>query len=188
MHAPEAHAPGSDQLLGFDYEWLEHQVHAFLGPRPSREDMHCLTFSFTNVMTQLAGGEPLSLEYLIRSAPTTLPFGLRNTAETVGYLVAHRMPPSPMNDEFMGITEYIVKSFHDLLAGESKSPSDSDTSRGSHHPLQECFIAGTPEGYVESIHEGGTTPTDDLDDKVEGDAGAPTSPAGRAAEGVAPRA
>ena len=24
LHAPEAHAPGSDQLLGFDYRRLEH--------------------------------------------------------------------------------------------------------------------------------------------------------------------
>ena len=85
-------------------------------------------------MTQLAGGEPLSLKYLIRSAPTVLPFGLRSTAETVGHLVAQRMPSSPMNDEFMGMTEYIMESFHDLLAGESKSPSVSDTSRGIHHP------------------------------------------------------
>ena len=35
-------------------------------------------------------------------------------------------------------------------------------------------MVGTTEGYIESIHEGGATPTDDLDDEVEGDAGAPT--------------
>ena len=34
-------------------------------------------------------------------------------------------------------------------------------------------MAGTPEGYVESIHEGEATPTNDLDDEVEGDVGAP---------------
>ena len=34
-------------------------------------------------------------------------------------------------------------------------------------------MAGTPEGYIESIHEGGATPIDDPDDKVEGDVGAP---------------
>ena len=67
LHAPEARAPGSDQLLGFDYGRLEHQLGAFLGPRPSWEDLRCLIFSFANVMAQLAGGEPLSLEYLIRS-------------------------------------------------------------------------------------------------------------------------
>ena len=35
LHAPEAHALGSDQLLDFDYERLERQFNAFLGPRPS---------------------------------------------------------------------------------------------------------------------------------------------------------
>ena len=35
LHAPEAHAPRSDQLLGFDYGRLECQLGAFLGPRPS---------------------------------------------------------------------------------------------------------------------------------------------------------
>ena len=34
-------------------------------------------------------------------------------------------------------------------------------------------MAGTPEGYIESIHEGEATAIDDLDDEVEGDAGAP---------------
>ena len=124
-------------------------------------------------MTQLAGGEPLSLEYLIRSALTPLPFGLRNAAETVGHLVSQRTPPSPMNDEFVGMTEYVMKSFHDLLMGDLESLFGSDSSRGSHHPSRECFMVGTPEGYFESIHEGCSTPTDDLDDKVEGDVGAP---------------
>ena len=32
LHAPEARAPGSDQLLGFDYGRLERQLDAFLGP------------------------------------------------------------------------------------------------------------------------------------------------------------
>ena len=124
-------------------------------------------------MTQLAGGEPLSLEYLIQSAPTALPSGLCNTAETIGHPVAQRMPPSPTNDEFMGMTEYVVVSFHDLLTGESGSPSDSDSSGGSHHPSHECFMSGTPEGHVEIIHEGEVTPKNNLDNEVERDAGAP---------------
>ena len=33
-------------------------------------------------------------------------------------------------------------------------------------------MAGTPEGCVKSIHEGGATPPNDLDDEVEEDAGA----------------
>ena len=78
-----------------------------------------------------------------------------------------------MNDEFVGMTEYVTESFHDLLEGESESPSDFDSTRGSHHPSREYFMAGMPEGYIESIREGGNTSTDDLDDEVEGDAGAP---------------
>ena len=72
----------------------------------------------------------------------------------------------------MGMTEYVTESFHDLLVRESESSSSSNFSRGSHHPSRECFMAGTPEGHVESIHEGEATPTNDLDDEVEGDAGA----------------
>ena len=34
-------------------------------------------------------------------------------------------------------------------------------------------MVGTPEGRVESVHEGGATPPNDLDDEVEGDARAP---------------
>ena len=78
-----------------------------------------------------------------------------------------------MNHEFVGMTKYIAESFHDLLVRESESLFNSDSSRGSHHPSQECFMVGTPKGYIKSIHEGGATPTDDLDDEVEGDAGAP---------------
>ena len=51
LHMPEAHAPRSDQLVGFDYRRLERQLDAFLGPRPSQEDLHRLTFLFANVMT-----------------------------------------------------------------------------------------------------------------------------------------
>ena len=86
--------------------------------------------------------------------------------------MAQHMHPSPMNDEFVGMTEYVVESFHDLLTGDSESPSDSNSSRGSHHPSRECFMAGTPEGHVESVHKGGATPPNDLDDEVKEDAGA----------------
>ena len=113
------------------------------------------------------------MEYIIRSAPTALLFNLRNAVETVGHLVAQRSPPSPTNDEFVGMTKYIVESFHDLLVGESESPSDSDSSRGSHHPSRECFMARTLEGHVESIHEEEATLMNDPDNKVERDVGAP---------------
>jgi len=109
----------------------------------------------------------LSLKYLIRSALIALSSGLRNAIETVGHLVAQHTPPSPANDEFMGMTEYVAESFHDLLMGETELPSTSDSSRGSHHPSHECFMAGIPEGHIESIHEEEATPMNDLDDEVE---------------------
>ena len=124
-------------------------------------------------MTQLTKGEPFSLEYLIRSASTALLFGLHNTTETIGHFMAQRIPRSPMNDEFVGMIEYVMESFHDLLTEESESPSGSDSSRGSHHPSRECFMAGTLEGHVESVHEEAATPTNDLDDDVKGETGAP---------------
>ena len=65
-----------------------------------------------------------------------LPFGLRHDVETVSHLVAQCMPPSPTNDEFVGMTEYIAESFHNLLVGESESLSDSDSSRGAITPRE----------------------------------------------------
>ena len=97
-----------------------------------------------------------------------LPSGLRNDTENVGHLVAQHTPPFPMNDEFMGMTKYVAGTFYDLLIGESESPSSSDSSRGGHHPSHECFMVGTPEGHVKSIHEEEATPTNDLDDEAEG--------------------
>ena len=99
-------------------------------------------------------------------------FGPHNAIETVGHLVAQLTPPSPTNNEFIGMTEYVVESFHDLLIGESESPSDSDSSRGSYHPSHECFVAGTLEGHVKSIHEGEATPMNNLNDEVERGVGA----------------
>ena len=78
-----------------------------------------------------------------------------------------------MNDKFMEMTEYVTESFHDLLIGESESPSSSNSSRGSHHPSRECFMVGTPERHVKSIHKEEATSTNDLDDEVGRDAGAP---------------
>ena len=65
-----------------------------------------------------------------------------------------------------------MESFHNLLMEDSESLSNSNSGRRSHHPSRECFMASTLEGCVESIHEGGATPPNDLDDEVEGDAGA----------------
>ena len=102
-----------------------------------------------------------------------LPLGLRNATKIVGHLVAQCTPPFPENDEFVGMAEYVMESFHDLLVKELESCSSSNSSRGSYHPSRECFMAGSPEGQVKSIHEEEATPTNDLDDEVEGDTAAP---------------
>ena len=82
---------------------LEYQPGFSLGPQPSREDLCRLT---------------LSPEHSARSAPTAFLFGLHNAAATVSHLVAQHMVPPPMNDEFMGVIEHVMESFHDLLAEE----------------------------------------------------------------------
>ena len=66
------------------------------------------------------------------------------------------------------MTEYIAESFHDLFVGEPESPSSSDSSRRNHHPSHECFMVGTPEGHVESIHEEEATLMNNLDDEAKG--------------------
>ena len=69
--------------------------------------------------------------------------------------------------------EQVMESLHGLLIEDLGLDSGSDSSKGSHHPSRECFMMGTPEGHVESIHEEEATPMTDIDDKVERDAGAP---------------
>jgi hypothetical protein len=86
------------------------------------------------------------------------------------------MHPSSANNGFVGMTDYASESFYDLLTEDSEALSDSDSSKGSHHPLRKCFMADTPDGYVESIHEGGDNPRTDPDDEVAGGARVPPHP------------
>jgi len=158
--------------IDFNYRRLGCQPNVSLGPQPSREDPHRLT---------------LSPEHSARSAPMALPFGLRNAAATVSHLVAQRTIPSPTNNEFMGMIEHVTESFHDLLAEELESHSGSNSSRGRHHPSRECFMTGTPEGHVESVHKGEATPINGLDDETEKETMAPCTNAGGTTESLTPR-
>jgi hypothetical protein len=111
---------------------------------------------------QLVRGKPLSLAYLTRNAPTSFLFGLCNVAGTVDHLTAQRMRPPPTDDEFVGMADYVTESFHDLLAEDPESISDSNSSGGSLHPSRKCFMAeveheDTPEGHVDSVYEGNVT-------------------------------
>jgi hypothetical protein len=104
-------------------------------------------------MTQFARGEPLSLEYLTWNAPRAFLFGLHNSVRAIDYLIAQRMHPPSADDEFMGMMDYVVESFHDLLTRDSEMISDSDSSGGSHQPSCECFMADTPEGLLVFLNE-----------------------------------
>jgi hypothetical protein len=73
----------------------------------------------------------------------------------------------------MGMTDYDTEAY-DLLVGDSEEISDSNSSRGSHHPSRECFMAGaergnTLEGHVASVREGNVTSPADFDDEDEGE-------------------
>ena len=95
-------------------------------------------------------------------------FGLCNTAATISHLVAQRVIPFPMNNEFMGMIESITESLHGLLAEEPGLDSGSYSSKGSHHPFRECFMAETLEGRVESVSMEETTPAGNLGGGTEG--------------------
>ena len=101
--------------IGFNYGRLELQPSVSLGPQWSREDPRCLT---------------LSSKHPAWSTLIVLPFGLRNTAATISHLVAQRVIPFPMNNEFMGMIESITESLHGLFAEKPWSDSGSDSSRG----------------------------------------------------------
>ena len=110
----------------------------------------------------------------MRSAPTALPFGLRNAAATACRLVALRMVQPLTDSEFMGVIEHDMESIHKLLTEELESSSSSDSSRGSHHPSPECFMAETSEGHVESVSEGEATPTGNPDARTAGEVVTPS--------------
>ena len=67
----------------------------------------------------------------------------------------------------MGTIEPDTETLHRLLMEEPGSFSSSDSSRGSHHPSWEYFMAQTPEGHVESVSREEVTPTNNPDGRSE---------------------
>ena len=67
----------------------------------------------------------------------------------------------------------ITESLHGLLTEGPGLDSGPDSSRGSHHPSRECFMAETTEGHVESISAEEATPAGNLDDRTRGGIVAP---------------
>jgi len=110
----------------------------------------------------------------VRSAPIAFPFGLRNTAATTGHLLALRVVQSPTDIEFVGAIEHDTKTLYGLLNEEPGSFSSSDSSRGSHNPSRECFMAQTPEGHVESASGEEVTPTNNPDGGSREETAAPS--------------
>ena len=84
------------------------------------------------------------------------------------------MVQPPMDSEFVGVIEHDMESIHKLLTEEPESSSSSGSSRGSHHPSRECFMAETSEGHVESVSEGEATPTGNPDARTGGEVVAPS--------------
>jgi hypothetical protein len=65
-------------------------------------------------------------------------------AQKVQCLIALGFDSLPTDSEFVGMTDYISESFHDLLAGELEATSNSNSNRGSHQPSRECFMVDPP--------------------------------------------
>jgi hypothetical protein len=154
----KAHASRSDQLLNFDYERLERQLDVFLGPRPSQEDLRYLSFSFANFMAQLARGELLSPGSVTRNAPIAFSFYLRNAARTIDHLIAQCMHPSFANDDFTGMMDYVAKSFHYLLVGDSEVISDSNSNGGPITPRVNASSQALLRGTSKVSTMGGSLP------------------------------
>ena len=89
--------------INFSHLRLEGQPGDSLGPQLSREASRSITL--------LPKGP-------VRSAPTTLPFGLRNAAATAGHFLALRMVQPPTDSEFVGTIEHDTKTLHRLLTEE----------------------------------------------------------------------
>jgi hypothetical protein len=129
-----------------------------MGPNPSYDDLRAFNFCFVNVMTQLAGGEVISPDFLARDASTALPPGFRNAAGTVASLVARGQMTTPNDIEFVGMVNHIRDSIFDILSTDSGSISDSCSSERGYDPMRECFMPSTPEGHISSTGDSGENP------------------------------
>ena len=74
----------------------------------------------------------------------------------------------------MGVIEHDPETLYGLLAEELGSSSISNSSKGSHHPSRECFMAQTPEGQVEDVSGEEATPTNNPDGGSRGEATPPS--------------
>ena len=146
-------APAVSNPSIFDNTCLECQLQTFLGPQPTKDDLHCVAYFLGNVATQLSGGSPLPPDVLFDRATTTFPFGMGNVAQHLQHHTAPHVIDHFGGGGLVGVTEFANDSDDDLLADDSLLGSDTGSCTGSHHPLLECFATGTPEGYVEEAED-----------------------------------
>jgi len=137
----------------FDNAHLECQLQAFLGPQPTEDDLHCVTYSLANMATQLSGGSPLPPDVLFDHATTTFPFGMGNVAQHLQHHVAPHVINHFGGGGLVGVMEFTNDFDDDLLADDSLLGSDARSCTGSHHPSLECFATGTPNGYAEDAED-----------------------------------
>ena len=146
LHLQKDDTLSDPQNRGFDSARLGCQLQLLLGPRSTQEDLCCVVFVFTNVVTQLAEGEPLSPNIMTECTMMAYPFGLKNATVHASHHAASRNAMHPTNDEFVGMADYVSESVFDLMAERSTLGSSSYSSGESHHPSQECYMADTPGG------------------------------------------
>ena len=82
------------------------------------------------------------------------------------------MVQPPTDSEFVGVVEHDPETLYGLLAEELESSSSSDSSKGSHHPSQECFMTQITRGHVQSVSGEETTPTGNPDARIEAETAA----------------
>jgi hypothetical protein len=88
LRAPEDRTSESSWFPDFDYKRLGPQLHAFLGPRVTQEDLLQGFFLLANITAELSGGELLSQKIMVGSTSTVFPFGLHTAAEDVHRLIS----------------------------------------------------------------------------------------------------
>jgi len=132
---------------------LECQLQAFLGRQPAQDDLRCTVYLLANVAAQLAGGNPISSDAMLDHATKSFPFGMENATQCMHRHMVQHGPTHPNDSELVGMVELVADSDDDLLAEDSLLGSDTRSCTGSHHPSLECFVTGTPEGYVEDAED-----------------------------------
>ena len=138
---------------GFEGARLERQLQTSLGPHSTRDDLCCTVYALAAMAAQLAGGDPIPPNVMADHAVTALRLGPGDAAQHTRHHVAQCVITHTGGAELVGMAEFASASEDDLLETDSSLGSNTDSSRGSHHPSRECFMAGSPKGHVESLED-----------------------------------